>query len=153
MKPVLILLAFIASAIPTHAQYPWDPHPQGEGIVGFNTYSHTWKIIKTRGTLNGTVLKFTRQMRGCGDVVSSSVAILKRPHDTIRVIMTCNGAVLLPGQQVTIKVSKWHSGFGPGLPVDDEYFMEQKKKGMYVYRVNEFDETVSKTVFGRPVYN
>ena len=147
----IILILFLLSTTVAHAQFPWDPRPKGDGIAGFTSYSKGWKIIQESGTIHGTVIQFNRELRGCGDVVSSAVAILKRKNDTLRVIMTCFDKRLSAGQDITIKVEKWQPGFGPGLPIDDEYFMEQRKKGLYLYRVNEYDEIVAKTIFGRPI--
>ena len=153
VKKTFVLAVCIGTSLASVAQAPWNPRPKGEGVAGFTSYSDKWKIVQESGKIHGTVVKFNRALRGCGDVVSSSVAILKRQSDTIRVIMLCYNKTLSPGQSVTIEVEKWESGFGPGLPTDDEYYGEHRMKGQHLYRVNEYDEIVAKTVFGKPVGN
>ena len=116
-------------------------------LVGTNSFSFHWKIIAESGTTIGTIIKFNPAHGRCGNEIVSAVAILKRENDTIRVILPCFRRNLELGNQVTIEVFA-NPKSCTLIPQDVNYTIEEKKNGRELFRVNEYDESITSTIFG-----
>ncbi len=110
------------------------------------SFACEWKIVEGPGQISGTVLQFNRELRGCGDVMDASAAIIKTNKDTIRIILCCFGRDLAPGQEVKVQLGKWQNHCPP--PQDDNYSREEFSKEREFTRMNEYDKIILKTAFG-----
>jgi hypothetical protein len=146
MKKLQCIYAIVAylglSATLCAAQEPDNCHH-----IDNNSFSCQWKITANTGSLKGEVISFTRQQGRCGDEFVAAVAILKTATDTVRAILECYRYILEPGEIITVKIYR-EPFCGIGVPQDIAYALATRKQGKLIYRVNEWDEVVKKTIFG-----
>ncbi len=112
-----------------------------------SSFSFHWNIIARNGTTSGEIIKFNNARGKCGIHPVAAVAIIKRKLDTIRVILPCHNKLLYFGSNVNIEIIN-PTNQSIIVPQDVKYSIEQEKKKLHLYRVNEYDEIVTKTIYG-----
>ncbi len=100
--------------------------------------------------MSGEVIEFTPQQARCKEEWGAAVVLIRHKNDTIRAILECFNDTLQAGTRVVIKPTR-EPDFDLTTPTDWEYYWEQVKNGLHIFRVNKYDDQVMKTVFGRIV--
>ncbi len=109
-----------------------------------------WNIIADSGRTSGTVIWFGPEPGRCGVEYVGAVAMIKRDkeQDIIRVILPCFSFKKDSGDIVKIKIIK-PVNMSMEIPTSWPWGKQPARGEKVVYRLNQYDKTVLKTVFGR----
>lgn len=113
-----------------------------------NSFACKWKVFADTGTLRGKVLKFHKMNGRCGDELSAAAMVVLRNDDTVRVIVPCFNGKIRVDDNVVVEIIKEPTS-DIAIPQNSDFHLKSQKKGQDIYSLDEFDETVINTVFGR----
>ncbi len=145
---ILILMVLFHNSFLLGQRTTYISFPENCNHIIANSYSCGWKIIARRGRVSGQIIEFTEEQGRCGIEYVAAVAIIKTKKDTLRVIIGCFRDTLKVGENIRIRITGMPNYDDVHIPVDELYFDEQEKIGNPIVRVNKYDATITKTVFG-----
>ncbi len=109
-----------------------------------NSFQCQWQFFELKDTVQAIVIRHEKAYVPCAFKTSASVTILQSGNDTFRVIDVCNLETYKIGAKVRVSaISTPH--YKVSIPT---YFYKDATKNTYVYRCNEYDETVLRTTWG-----
>jgi hypothetical protein len=110
-----------------------------------------WEFPELHGTMEGTVISYERMQKSDKTLYAASVAIVKTGNDQVRILLLSNYGDLKQGQHIKVTPDKEPS-VDVAVPIDRDFCLaEEKKKGKPLCRINSYDETVVKTIWGKMV--
>ncbi len=112
-----------------------------------NSFACKWRMTADTGTITGKVIRFHKMQGRCGTELTAAVMILATNIDSIRIILPCFKGYIRTGDSVKVKITD-EPTTDISIPQNTDYHLQQKKIGLDLYSLDEFDDTIFITAFG-----
>ena len=107
-----------------------------------------WVFFNIKGTLQGTIVSWNDAPKSDKPGTAAAVAIIKTNRDTVRVLLLEN-KTMKPGQTIKLAPAT-EPDVDVSVALDRDFYLHEEKEGGKPFcRINEYDQRIVRTTWGK----